>query len=147
MFFDSIVNGEHLTGILRSAPFTIPETLTFWMCGHNGEPGTDPTPVNHVRLKLVDSGEVVAKEVPPRNDIAREYTWDLKQWAGKRAVFEAVDADTATAYAWLAVGRFEPAVVAAPVAGVRIYGCGIGHGHSSRGSIAAGDIWRPRLLD
>lgn len=114
-YFDSIANGEQLTGVLRSAPFTIPETLTFWMCGHNGFPGTDPTPVNHARLKLVDSGEVIAKDFPPRNDVAREFKWDLKKWAGKQGVFEAVDADTATAYAWLAVGRFEPSVVAPPL--------------------------------
>jgi putative heme-binding domain-containing protein len=114
-FFDSIANGEHLTGVLRSAPFTVPEKLNFWMCGHNGQPGTENPPVNHVRLKLVDSGEVIAKEIPPRNDVAREYSWNLKSWTGQQAVFEAVDADTATAYAWLAIGRFEPAVVAAPL--------------------------------
>jgi putative heme-binding domain-containing protein len=117
LFFDSIVNGEQLTGVLRSAPFTVPGKLTFWMCGHNGFPGTDPAPVNHVRLKLVDTGEIIAKEIPPRNDVARQYTWDLKKWTGKQAVFEAVDADTNTAYAWLGIGRFEPEVVAAPVKG------------------------------
>jgi putative heme-binding domain-containing protein len=84
------------------------------MCGHNGEPGTDPAPVNHVRLKLVDSGEVIAKEIPPRNDTAVQYKWDLKKWAGKRAVFEAVDADTKPGYAWIGVGRFEPAVLVNP---------------------------------
>src|SRR5262249_29490130 len=52
LFFDSIVNGEQLTGILRSRPFPIPGTLSFWICGHNGLPETDPEPVNHVRLKL-----------------------------------------------------------------------------------------------
>ena len=116
LFFDSIANGEQLTGILRSAPFRIPETLTFWICGHNGHPGSDPAPVNHVRLMRLDSGEVIAKEVPPRNDTAREVKWDLKRWTGKQGLFEAVDADTGTAYAWLAVGRFEPGVVSAPVA-------------------------------
>jgi putative heme-binding domain-containing protein len=118
LFFDSIHNGEHLTGVLRSAPFVIPETLHFWMCGHNGLPTTNSNPVNHVRLKLFDSGETIAKEVPPRSDIAREYKWDLKKWAGQQGVFEVVDADTGTAYAWLGVGRFEPEVVANPVAGL-----------------------------
>ncbi len=117
LYFDSIANGETLTGVLRSAPFALPEKFTFWMCGHNGQPGTNPPPVNHARLVLVDSGEVIRKQEPPRNDVAREYTWDTKPWAGQQAVFEAVDADTGTAYAWLAVGRFSPPVVAAPVAG------------------------------
>ena len=116
LFFDSITNGEHLTGILRSAPFVLPEKLTFWMCGHNGNPGTDPPPVNHVRLKLQDTGEVIAKEVPPRNDMAQKYSWDLSKWAGKQAVFEVVDADTGGGYAWLAISRFEPQVVVAPSA-------------------------------
>ncbi len=116
-FFDSIANGETLTGVLRSAPFVLPEKFTFWMCGHNGLPGTNPPPVNHARLVLVETGEVIRKQTPPRNDVAREYTWDTKQWVGQRAVFEAVDADTGTAYAWLAVGRFTPGGVAEPVSG------------------------------
>lgn len=117
LFFDSISNGETLTGVLRSAPFVLPEKLSFWMCGHNGHPGTNPPPVNHVRLILVETGEVILKEVPPRNDVAREYTWDTKPWAGQKAAIEVVDADTGTAYAWLAVGRFTPQVVAAPLPG------------------------------
>lgn len=116
-YFDSIANGEHLTGVLTSAPFTIPAKLSYWMCGHNGVPGTNPPPVNHVRLRLVESGEVVAQEFPPRNDVARQYTWDLQKWAGQKGIFEAVDAATGTGYAWLAVGRFEPEVVANPVEG------------------------------
>jgi putative heme-binding domain-containing protein len=70
--------------------------------------------VNHVRLKLVDSGEIIAKEIPPRNDSAREYTWDLKPWAGRKGIFEAVDSDSRGAYAWLAIGRFQPQLVTPP---------------------------------
>lgn len=116
LFFDSIVHGEQLTGVLRSSPFTIPETFSFWLCGHNGLPGTNPEPVNHVRLKLAEGGEVIAHEVPPRNDTARKVTWNLKQHAGRKGVLEVVDADTGSAYAWLGVSRFEPAVVAQPSA-------------------------------
>src|SRR5262249_2363386 len=83
-------------------------------CGHNGFPETNPEPVNHVRLKLVESGEVIARQIPPRNDTATKTTWDLKQWAGQQGILEVVDADTGDAYAWLAVSRFEPAVVAPP---------------------------------
>ncbi|MBS0260711.1 MAG: c-type cytochrome [Planctomycetes bacterium] len=116
LFFDSIVNGEHLTGILRSNQFTIPESLTFWLCGHNGEPGTNPEPVNHVRLKLATTGEVIAKQLPPRNDLAQKVAWDLHQWAGQKGMLEVVDADSGSAYAWLAVSRFEPPVVDDPTA-------------------------------
>jgi putative heme-binding domain-containing protein len=53
---------------------------------------------------------------PPRNDIAQPVTWDLSAHAGKSGVLEIVDGDTGGAYAWLAVGRFEPAVVPMPLA-------------------------------
>ncbi len=86
------------------------------MCGHNGLPGSDPEPVNHVRLVLVDTGEVIAKEIPPRNDTAQKYEWTLKEHAGKEVVFEMIDAFRATGYAWLAAGRFEPAVIRVPSA-------------------------------
>lgn len=115
LYFDSISHGEQLTGVLTSAPFTIPDAFSFWMCGHNGFPGTNAAPVNQIRMKLAESGEIIAKEIPPRNDIAQQYKWDLKKWAGKQGILEVIDADTGEAYAWLAVGRFEPAIVAAPV--------------------------------
>ncbi|HEY2251956.1 MAG TPA: hypothetical protein VGH74_12880, partial [Planctomycetaceae bacterium] len=116
-FFDSIVHGEQLTGILRSRAFVIPESLSFWLCGHNGEPSTNPEPVNHVRLKLADGanrGEVIAREIPPRNDTAQKITWDLQKWAGRQGVLEVVDADSGPAFAWLGVSRFEPPVVGQP---------------------------------
>jgi putative heme-binding domain-containing protein len=116
LFFDSIVNGENLTGILRSNPFAIPENLSFWLCGHNGLPGTNPEPVNHVRLKLVEGGEVIARQTPPRHDTAQKVTWDLKNWKGKQGILEVVDADAGPSYAWLGVSRFDPAVVAQPTA-------------------------------
>jgi putative heme-binding domain-containing protein len=114
LFFDSIVHGEQLTGILRSRPFTIPEEFSLWICGHNGLPGTNPEPVNHVRLKLAATGETIARQIPPRSDTAQKATWDLEQWAGQKGILEVVDADTGTAYAWLGVSRFEPPVVAEP---------------------------------
>lgn len=114
LFFDSIVHGERLTGILRSRPFVIPESFSFWICGHNGPPGTNPAPANHVRLKLAEGGEEIARQIPPRNDTAQQVTWNLKKWAGRRGVLEVVDADTGAAYAWLGVSRFEPAVVPQP---------------------------------
>lgn len=116
LFWDSISQGEQLTGILRSRPFKLPPKLSFWMCGHNGRPGTSDPPVNHVRLVLEESGEVIAKEVPPRHDTARKYTWALEDHAGKRVVVEIVDAHRDSAYAWIGVGRFEPPVLRVPAA-------------------------------
>ncbi|MFN0051918.1 MAG: PVC-type heme-binding CxxCH protein [Planctomycetales bacterium] len=114
LFFDSIVNGEQLTGILRSQPFTISAQLTFWLCGHNGLPGTDPEPVNHVRLRLLDTGAEVARALPPRNDTAQPVSWNLKEWEGRQGVLEVVDADAGEAYAWLGISRFDPELVSVP---------------------------------
>ena len=117
LFFDSISNGEKLTGVLRSAPFAVPDKLSFWLCGHNGLPETKPAPVNHIRLKLAESGEAIAQQVPPRNDVAQKIEWNLSKWSGQRGVIEIFDADTGDAYAWLGAGRFEPAVVENPSPG------------------------------
>ena len=139
LFFDSISNGEKLTGVLRSAPFAVPDKLSFWLCGHSGNPATKPAPLNHVRLKLVDSGEVIAQQVPPRNDVAQKIEWNLTKWSGQRGVIEIVDADTGDAYAWLGAGRFEPAVVENPSPGFAL-------GDSSLG-LALTVVEQMRLVD
>ncbi|MEX0792655.1 MAG: HEAT repeat domain-containing protein [Pirellulaceae bacterium] len=105
-FFDSIVHGEQRTGILRSPQFDIPAQFSFWLCGHNGRPDTNPQPVNHVRLVLAETGEEIAREYVPRDDTAREIKWNLGRYEGKPAYVEVVDADAGGTYAWLAAGRF-----------------------------------------
>jgi putative heme-binding domain-containing protein len=55
-------------------------------------------------------GQVIREAAPPRNDTAQKVTWDLGEFAGKRGFIEVTDGDTGTAYAWLAFGRFEPAL-------------------------------------
>jgi putative heme-binding domain-containing protein len=106
--------GERLTGVLRSEPFVVPPTLSFYMAGHNGPPGENPPPKNFVRLLDAKSGEVLAEALPPRDDLARKVTWDLKKFAGRRALFEATDGFVADGYAWLAFGRFDPPVLKMP---------------------------------
>lgn len=114
--FDSIVGGESLTGVLRSAPFVIPETLTFWICGQNGTPGSNPPQRNRVQLKLIGAADAVRSATTPRNDTAQRIAWDLKPWAGRQGILEIVDADAGASYAWVGAGRFEPPVVAEPTA-------------------------------
>ena len=120
--FDSIVNGENLTGILRSSAFDLPEQFRFWICGHNGAPGTDGPAVNHVRLRLVGKdgswGETIARADPPRNDAAHEVVWELQPWKCRQPVLEVSHADTGAPYAWIGVGRFSPPVVASPAEGL-----------------------------
>lgn len=106
--------GERLGGVLRSPEFQIPSRLSFWMCGHNGLPNEPDRQLNFVRLML-DDGAEAARAYPPRDDTARRYDWDLTAYAGQKGRLEIVDGTTELdGFAWLAVSRFEPAVVSLP---------------------------------
>jgi putative heme-binding domain-containing protein len=106
--------GEKNTGELRSKSFTIPDKLSFFMAGHDGRPAKGPQGKNFIRLVDGDTHETLIQTGPPRNDVAQAFSWDLSKWAGKQGVIEIVDGDAGDAYAWLAVGRFEPEVVTVP---------------------------------
>ena len=113
-FLCTLPSGEQTTGVLRSKNFKAPAKLTFWMAGHDGFPEKPLQNKNLVRLRNADSFEVLMKAAAPRNDIAQEIAWDLSAHAGKEVFLELVDGDAATAYAWLAAGRFQPSVVSLP---------------------------------
>jgi putative heme-binding domain-containing protein len=114
--------GEQLTGILRSQPFTVPARLDFFVAGHDGYPNQPAQKKNVVRLRAADTREVLAETYPPRNDIAQPVSWDLSAHAGRKACLEIVDGDNGKAYAWLAVGRFDPEVVKMPAVDPRSLG-------------------------
>lgn len=118
-FLSSLPHGEKLTGILRSRAFTIPERLSFYTAGHLGFPNQPLVPRNFIRLRDAETHELLAEARPPRHDTARRVPWDLKDVAGREGYLELVDGDDRGAYAWLAVGRFEPAVVTVPDVGPR----------------------------
>jgi putative heme-binding domain-containing protein len=105
--------GERLTGVLRSRTFTVPKHLKFYFAGHDGFPNNAALGNNMVRLVSVD-GRELAKAAPPRNDTAQPVEWDLSADQGQQAQLELIDGDTGSAYAWIAVGRFEPEVVRMP---------------------------------
>lgn len=110
----SLPQGETLTGILRSKSFIAPATLTFWMAGHDGFPDKPLQEKNYVRLRDGESHDVLFTARAPRHDTASKITWDLGRNAGQQVYLELVDGDAAGAYAWLAAGGFDPAVVALP---------------------------------
>ncbi len=111
--------GEALTGILRSRSFSLPAKLSFYLCGHDGQPDQPAKGVNKVVLKSAD-GHVLREAKPPRNDVARMIEWTFSaDEVGKSAVLEVVDGDTGSAYAWLAIGRIEPAVIGLPAVAPR----------------------------
>jgi putative heme-binding domain-containing protein len=106
LFFHSLPKGEQRTGVYRSRLFAIPEKLSFWCAGHSGLPRQRAARTNFVRLLDAATHTLLAESQPPRNDTAREFTWNLPGHAGKQGYIELVDGDGGNAYAWLAVGRF-----------------------------------------
>jgi putative heme-binding domain-containing protein len=122
-FMSSFPHGEKLTGTLRSPAFPLPATLSFFLCGHDGSPGKPAAKTNFVRLRDAQSNAVLREAAPPRHDIAQKVIWDLADCAGKRSVIEITDGNIGSAYAWLAVARFEPELrqlrLAAPEAASR----------------------------
>jgi len=113
-FLSSLPGGEQATGVLRSADFKLPARLSFFLCGHLGFPASPAREGNLVRLRLVGTDQIIQQASPPRNDVAQQVTWDLGEHAGQSGYLELVDGIALSAYAWLAVSRFEPAVVSLP---------------------------------
>ena len=63
-FMSSFPHGEKLTGTLRSPAFTLPASLSFFLCGHDGSPGKPAAKTNFVRLRDVqDILKVIFGEV------------------------------------------------------------------------------------
>ncbi|MGB0578899.1 MAG: DUF7133 domain-containing protein [Limisphaerales bacterium] len=102
-------HGERLRGRLRSRIFELPDTLEFYLCGHSGKPGEADLGRNIVRLRLAN-GRIIQSQKPPRHDTAKLITWDLKEFAGQEGYVEASDGDASHSYAWMAFGRFQPAL-------------------------------------
>ncbi|GIW96589.1 MAG: hypothetical protein KatS3mg110_4630 [Pirellulaceae bacterium] len=113
-FLCSLPLGETLTGRLRSSVFQIPQELEFYIAGHDGFPNQSPRGENRVVLVDAETGEVLREQPAPRADVAQRVVWDLGSHRGRRAYVELIDADSQTAYAWLAAGRFQPPVVVVP---------------------------------
>ena len=64
---------------------------------------------NFVRLRDAATSEILREASPPRNDVAEKAEWQTVDLKGRNVFVELVDGDAATAYAWLAVGRFSDA--------------------------------------
>ena len=106
VLYSSFEAGEQRTGYWSSEPFSAPSNLSFFIAGHDGFPDQPANKANAVRLRDAADGHVLREVFPPRNDVAQPVSWDLQDLAGRDVRLELVDGDAATAYAWLAVGRF-----------------------------------------
>ena len=106
--------GEQFTGVIQSPSFLLPTEFSFYLAGHDGYPDKAAQGRNQVRLRLENTGDIIASASPPRNDTAKKVTWDLRQYAGKKAYLEIIDSDDAGAFAWLAIGRFKDELLSLP---------------------------------
>jgi len=113
-FLDTLPSGEQWTGTLRSRRFAIPEQMSFYVAGHIGPPNEPVVAQNFIRLRDAKTDELLIEAKPPRNDVAQKIEWNLGEFDGRQGYVELVDGDNRAAYAWLAVGRFEPPVVQVP---------------------------------
>lgn len=106
---------EQLTGVLRSAPFSAPPKLSFWLCGHLGFPPIPASQKNLVRLVedahgVADHSAPLRQAFPPRSDVCQRIEWDLRDIKGKSVRLELVDGDNGRAYAWLGIAGIAPQV-------------------------------------
>lgn len=106
----SLGKKEEFTGVLRSQSFEIPEKLSFYLCGHDGHRSKPLAKKNFLRLRDAESDQILKEVPPPRNDIARKYTWELKELKGRKGYIEVVDGNNTKSYAWLAFAGFQPAL-------------------------------------
>lgn len=114
LLLSSLPHGEGLTGTLRSKEFTIPAKFSFYLAGHMGHPPAKANHKNKIQLVDAETKEVLMTSYPPRDDVGHHMMWDLSKFAGKKGYLEVIDNDRGNAYAWLAFGRLDPAVVEMP---------------------------------
>ena len=109
LLWSSFPHGEQRMAVYRSDSFALPEQFDFFIAGHDGYPEKPIQHRNLVRLRDSRSTEVLKSWSPPRNDIAQPIRWSAGDLAGRDVYVELVDGDEASAFAWLAVGRFSVA--------------------------------------
>ena len=106
LFFSSLTLGEAYLGRWISDPFIAPLELSFWVAGHDGHGDNSAQGLNCVELIDAETGEVLHREKPPRNDIATKITWTQTGLEARAVRVVVTDGNSGNAYAWIAVGRF-----------------------------------------
>jgi len=110
----SFTRGERYVGKSVSDPFPAPPSIGFRMAGHGGLPGRPDHEKNWVRLVRVSDDQVLRHQLPPRQDAAVLVTWELAEFVGQSVRIECQDGDSGNAYAWIAIGHFEPTWIDLP---------------------------------
>ncbi|TVP95676.1 MAG: cytochrome C [Planctomycetaceae bacterium] len=110
----SFTRGERYVGKSVSDPFPAPPSIRFRVAGHGGPPDRPDHEKNWVRLVRVSDNQVLRHQLPPRQDAAVLVTWELDEFAGQSVRIECQDGDSGNAYAWIAIGHFEPTWIDLP---------------------------------
>ncbi|WP_162006697.1 PVC-type heme-binding CxxCH protein [Roseimaritima sediminicola] len=104
----SFALGESYTGRQWSTPFAAPEEIRFRLAGHDGPPSKPALNQNFVRLVDAVTGDELFRALPPRSDVTAQIQWDTSRLAGRLVRIECIDGDAGDAYAWIAIGDFQP---------------------------------------
>lgn len=106
-FWSSLGLGERYTGTWTSSAWVAPESVSFRIVGHNGLPSEPDLKNNYVRVLAQNASTrdwiEVARVYPPRSDIGKWATLDLKAYQGQSMRLQVVDGDGHDAYAWIGI--------------------------------------------
>lgn len=103
---DSMAGGESATGVLKSEPFVVESSrMSFLAAGWDGQSGGGSG--SAFRLRRASDDTIVKTAAPPQSDTFVRQEWDVSSLVGERVYFEAADANTGSAYAWIAVDDLE----------------------------------------
>lgn len=100
--------GESYVGQLVSGPFDCPGQISFRIAGHNLRPDELDSHLNRIELVDALTGQVLKTAYPPRGDAAIAVHWDCQSIQGNSVILQVSDGDSGAAYAWIAIGGFDP---------------------------------------
>lgn len=118
----SQLNGFHHTGVLYSAPFTLPPSLSLTVFDNDLTMGAEKKGQsrNAVRVRLAENNAlleeyrlVLTREATQDDELAK-VTFNLKKYAGQQAYLEVVDSSSA---GFIGISDIEPQVLSIPERG------------------------------
>ena len=102
-----VMGGERATGRALSPIFALPEDADRLLVDLHGGTNTQEGEVDDLVLRVVDaeSGEVVAKVLPPSTHVISTREMTVREAAGREVRLELYDGNTGASFAWIGVRR------------------------------------------
>jgi len=105
-YLSSLGAGERGTGTIRSPEFTISsDTISFDLCGHDGEQGT--AHANYACLREAATGRELRRAYAPGQDPMLTVRWEVGDLRGRRVYLEVTDGLAEAGYAWLGINNVD----------------------------------------